>query len=226
MVINLLNLFFPKLCLACSDILTDNEVEICTCCRHELPLVDFKDLDENSMTSIFAGRVEIDKATSLLWFQKRSKVQRLLHNLKYRGMEQIGRVLGSWLGAKMCTSADFETVDMVIPVPLHRARLRQRGYNQVSEFGKTIAEYLNCPFEDDILKKASRTSSQVFKKRKARWQGHSSGFHLDNPNAISGKHILLVDDLVTTGATLEACINVLQSETKTKISLATMAIAD
>ena len=222
---NIFNLFFPKVCYTCNNQLTDNEIYVCTDCRHNLQVTNFHFNNDNFVSKIFYGRVKIDNATALFRFEKKSLVQQLLHNLKYRGFEDIGGFLGDWLGEELKTLDDYKNIDIVIPVPLHKKKLKKRGYNQVSKFGKHIADSLNAEYLDNVLIKITNTKSQVFKNRFARWNSHDELFTIQNKELITGKHILLVDDIITTGATIEACANILNKTRDIKISVATMAIA-
>ena len=226
MVKNLLNLFFPRHCLACDGFLNDNEKLICTGCRHELPLTNFHFENDSTVKNILYGRVELEKATSLLHFRKKSIVQSLIHNLKYRGHEEIGDMLGKWLGNELDELGWANEIDLVIPVPLHKSRLRERGYNQVTKFGQAIAGSLNVQFEDKVLLRQSATKTQVFKGRIGRSDLSEAKFVVTNPSIIEGKHLLLVDDLITTGATIEGCANALLKAHGVKLSLATMALTD
>ena len=226
MIKNLINLLFPKVCYACNNLLADQETHLCTNCRHELPITNYHITQSPSITKIFYGRVKIEQATALLKFSKKGKVQRLLHNLKYRGHEPISGMLGSWLGHELKSIASYQNIDLVIPVPLHKRKLRKRGYNQVTQFGEKIAKAINAEYNDTILVKISNTKTQVFKKRVARWINNQEIFSLQNKDLIAGKHILLVDDIITTGATIEACTSILQKAGNVKISVAAMAIAD
>ena len=212
--------------MGCNAILSDNEEFICTSCRHKLPLTNFHLNDDTSIEKIFYGRVQIENATSLLRFQKKGIVQNLLHNLKYRKQEKIGKYLGSWLGHQLKNLDKYQSIDAVVPVPIHKMKLRKRGYNQVSKFGREIADILKTDYIDDVLIKTSSTKTQVFKKRLSRWQDSNDMLSLKNKHKISGKHILLVDDIITTGSTLEACSNVLLQAPDIKISIATMAITE
>jgi len=228
MIKNLLNLFFPEVCLACDHQLRDNEEEICTNCRHELPTTNFHNEKNNSVEKIFYGRVKIEHATALLFFQKEGIVQQLIHNLKYRGFENIGTLLGKWLGHELKHSEYYNNIDIVIPVPLHKTRLKKRGYNQVEKFAQEIALALNAEYKTNILLKTASTKTQVFKKRLARWDSSKTSFNVENAHLLEAKHILIVDDIITTGATIEACANQLftaNSNKNLKISVATMAIA-
>jgi ComF family protein len=226
MVKNLLNLFFPKVCYACNGILTDHEVHICTSCRHSLPVTNYHFEQDNKVDKVFFGRVKLEQATALLKFQKKGLVQGLLHNLKYKGHEKIGEFLGVWLGNELKQTEHYKTVDLVIPVPLHKKKLRKRGYNQVAKFGEEIAKALQIEYKDNVLVKKSSTKTQVFKSRFARWNNSNELFFLENKDLISGKHILLVDDIITTGATIEACSIALLKAKDVKISVATIAFVE
>ena len=224
----MLNLLFPKVCGGCADVLRSNENVLCVECRHNLPLACFHRNNGDTMRKIFFGKVKIDDATALLKFQKRGVTQELMHNLKYRGQQEIGALFGAWLGQELVESASFNFIEMVIPVSLHPLRQRKRGYNQVTKFGSEIAKALQVPFYEDGLTKLTKTKSQVFKKRLNRFSsgdGTTDTYRLTDPSQIENKHILLVDDIITTGATLENCATTLHQAKNVKISLATIAIA-
>ena len=144
MIKNLLNLFFPEVCRACSNHLSDNELQICTSCRHNLPLTNFHDDHDNAVHKILYGRVKLEQATALLHFSKKGIVQQLMHNLKYRGQEDIGQFLGEWLGEELKGINAYLDVDVVVPVPLHKTKLKSRGYNQVDKlnFRDYVQAYL------------------------------------------------------------------------------------
>lgn len=225
MIKSLVNLFFPKVCLACKRALNDNEDIICISCRHDLPVTNFHFNNDQTVLKVFYGRATVENATSLLRFDKKSIAQHLIHQLKYKGHEEIGGLLGDWLGNELKTCEGYNKIDIVIPVPLHDKKLKTRGYNQVAKFAQQIAKSLNVQYVDDALLKVTNTTSQVNKKRFARWNHNEELFTLKNSKAIEGKHILLVDDIITTGATLEACTQVLNQSKNIKISIASMAIA-
>jgi ComF family protein len=223
---NLLNLFFPKVCEACNNVLIDNELLICTNCRHQLPVTNFHFDDSETVKKIVYGRVKLENATALLHFSKKGIVQQLLHNLKYRGHEDISGFFGKWLGAELSTIKAYDAIDIVIPVPLYKIKLRKRGYNQVTQFGKEIAKAINADYNDTVLVKSKATKTQVFKGRLTRWNTDGASFNITENNSLKGKHILLVDDIITTGSTVETCAMVLLKIDNIKLSLATMAIAD
>jgi len=225
MLKSIINIFFPKVCYTCHKLLNDNELDLCTNCRNNLPVTNFHFNNDNTVLKVFYGRVKIENGTALLRFEKKGIVQQLIHGLKYKGQEQIGVFLGDWLGGELKTLKAYEEIDVVIPVPLHKKKLKKRGYNQVAKFAQHIANSLNVLYIDDVLLKVTNTKSQTLKNRLARWTNNDELFTLQNKNSIANKHILLVDDLITTGATMEACITVLQQVENVKISVASMAIA-
>ncbi|WP_179353023.1 ComF family protein [Winogradskyella vidalii] len=223
---NLLNLLFPKVCEACNTVLTDNELLLCTSCRHHLPVTNYHFDDIEAVKKVVYGRIKLEQATALLHFSKKGIVQQILHNLKYRGHEAIGEFFGKWLGAELATIEAYKQIDVVVPVPLYKTKLRKRGYNQVAKFGKEIAKALNAEYNDTVLIKTKATKTQVFKGRMKRWNDDGALFNISENKSLTGKHILLVDDIVTTGATVEACASVLLKIDDIKLSLATLAIAD
>ncbi|MEN3323324.1 phosphoribosyltransferase family protein [Mariniflexile soesokkakense] len=221
----IVNLFFPKVCYACLNLLNDNEDTICVNCRHDLPVTNFHFDDDDSVKKVLYGRANIENGTALFRFEKKGLVQQLIHGLKYKGYETVGYSLGNWLGGELKTLDDYKTVDVVIPVPLHEKKLKKRGYNQVTKFGQQIAKALEADYIDDVLIKVTNTQSQTIKNRLSRWNSTDELFAVKNPEPLENKHILLVDDIITTGATLEACITVLNHAKNIKISIATIAIA-
>jgi ComF family protein len=176
------------------------------------------------MKNVFYGRFPIEQATALLQFHKKGITQTLLHALKYKGREEIGSFLGMWLGAELAECEPFQHIDLVVPVPLHQHRLRERGYNQVERFGREIATALQVPYRDDLLLKVSKSKSQVFKSRLLRATPEAT-FILRKKEQLNGAHVLLVDDIVTTGATIENCAQQLLTAKDIQLSVATMALA-
>ncbi|WP_313791239.1 ComF family protein [Lacinutrix neustonica] len=205
--------------------MTDHEQYVCTDCRHHLPVTNFHKHNANFVRNLFYGRANIINGTALLRFEKKGSVQQLIHELKYRDHQDIGLFLGHWLGEELSTIDAYKAIDLVIPVPLHKKKFKRRGYNQVTKFGQQIAKALKADYNENLLIKITNTSSQVNKKRFARWNNNNELFSLVNKEKIENKHILLVDDLITTGATIEACMQVLNSANNVNISIATMAIA-
>lgn len=227
-VLNILNdiksLFFPKICLGCNDFLISGEKTICTTCRHVLPITNFHKIEDNPVKKVFYGRVVIENASSFIWFHKNSITQQLIHNLKYRGFEEIGTFLGEWYGHELSVSTLYKNIDFVLPVPLHPKKLKKRKYNQVAEFAKCISEVIGATYRDDILIQTEKTTTQTKKRRVDRWLERKHAYSITTGVDYKGKHILLVDDVITTGATIEACAKVLKNRQNCKVSVATIAI--
>lgn len=224
----MLQLLFPRLCNGCQRSLLQSENVLCATCAHNLPLVCHHRTGSDAMKKIFYGRLSLVEATALLQFQKRGITQELMHNLKYRGQTEIGSFFGKWLGAELAQIPSFQSIDLVIPVPLHKQKLKKRGYNQVEGFGREIAHSLGIPYRDDILHKISKTNSQVFKQRLKRFNPiltQEQIFATVTTEALNAKHVLLVDDIITTGATLENCAASLLKKHNVLLSAATIAIA-
>lgn len=223
---NLLGLFYPKKCPTCAKVISNYEEILCLSCKMELPIIDFTDNEDNIIEKLFYGRIPVEAATSLLYFNKRGIVQRLIHQLKYKGQQEIGKFLGEWLGKKMLLTNRFNSLDCIIPVPLHPKKLKKRGYNQVDTFGESLSKRLEIPLINDKLLRISKSNTQTFKNRFERWKNVEEIFELSDKEFFKNKHILLIDDIVTTGATLESCCIQLLKTDNIKISIATMAITE
>ena len=221
----LTELLFPRLCVVCGDKLIEQEKWICLHCLHHIPRTNFHLEPDNRVAQLFYGRVQIEFATSFFYFSKGSKYQSLLHNLKYKGMKEIGEEVGKHFGIDLLQSPDFLSVDVICPVPLHPNKERKRGYNQSWWIASGIARQMQKELSDDNLKRVTATETQTRKSRFERWINVEGIFELTNPEAFSGKHILLIDDVVTTGSTLEACAQAILSKTNARVSIATLATA-
>ncbi|MFC4095549.1 ComF family protein [Euzebyella saccharophila] len=224
-IIDIITVLFPRVCFGCNAHLIRGEELVCTTCRNNLPLTDYSFNEENPVDRIFYGRINIEKASSFLFFSKKGIVQQLIHNLKYRNQEVIGDFLGEWYGQLLKDSKELDgKIDLVIPVPLHSKKLKKRGYNQVSKFAKKLAVYLEADYIDDILVKTANTKTQTKKNRLGRWQQQTSLYALNNPERLTGKNILLVDDVITTGGTMEICAQALSIGIDTKLYITSMAV--
>lgn len=224
MLKRILGTFFPRVCGACGVVLSTHERVICTECLHHLPFIEKQDIAENLIKKKFYGRLAIHRAAGLLFYHKKGLSQHLMHQLKYYGDERISRFLGQWLSGKLENRAWMKDIDLVVPVPLHKKRKRKRGYNQVEGFARAFVQRFNCEYGQHILTKTFNSSTQVFKNRWARTELKGGYFALKHKERIRGKHILLVDDIITTGSTLETCGRNLLKGEPAKLSLATMAI--
>lgn len=221
----LTELLFPRLCVTCGDKLIEQENWICLHCLHHIPRTNYHLESGNPVAQLFYGRVQIEHATAFFRFSKGSDYQKLLHSLKYKGMKEIGAEIGKHFAIDLMQSPGFSVVDVICPVPLHPDKEKKRGYNQSWWIASGIARQMNREFSDDNLKRVTATETQTRKNRFERWQNVEGIFDLSNPEAFSGKHILLIDDVVTTGSTLEACAQAIISQSGAKVSIATLATA-
>lgn len=220
------SLFFPNLCAACNGHLLRGEVAICTACLMDCPRTfDEHDPVDNPVARVFWGRVQLQSAASLFVFTKGGKVQELIHNLKYNGRKDAGIAAGKLFGNDLQKLTPFNTIDAVIPVPLHRDKFSKRGYNQAACFGEGIAQALNIPMYDHGILRLNATETQTRKNRGERWENVEDVFAVNKKIKLEGKHVLLVDDVITTGATIEACAIPLLQLAGTKVSVLSLASA-
>jgi ComF family protein len=182
-------------------------------------------LDENPVLKRLAGRLPLHFASAFLTFKKSGIVQRLLHELKYGNKPEVGYKLGKLYGVELAQSTDLSSVDLIVPVPLHEVRQRQRGYNQSAMFASGLSETLGVPWHETVTVRVHSTSTQTRKSRKERWQNVTDAFSVSSNAHIKNKHLLLVDDVITTGATLEACGMHLLEKGCGKLSIACIAAA-
>jgi len=220
-----INLFYPKLCAACGAHLLKQEKHVCTQCLYNLPKTNYHQYKENPVEQVFWGRVKITAATAYFFFEKENRFAKIIHQLKYRGKKEIGIEMGKIFGAELKDSIRFNKVDLIIPVPLHWKKQKKRGYNQSEFIALGIAETMGKSIDTTTLYRAIETETQTRKTRYERWENVENIFRLTSVDKITGKHILLVDDVITTGATLESCATTLLKENNTKVSIATLAIA-
>lgn len=212
------------MCFGCNTHLIRGEQHLCTVCRNQLPLTGYTFNDENAVDRMFYGRIFIEKASSFLFYTENGIVQQLIHHLKYKNQEQISNFLGDWYGQILKENHFHTTIDTVIPVPLHKKKLKQRGYNQVTMFAKKLAQYLNAEYIDYILVKTANTKTQTKKSRIGRLQNNKSLYTLSDSAYLKNKNILLVDDVITTGATMEICAKALLKAEGVKIYITSMAV--
>lgn len=215
------HLAFPYNCFGCKRALDENEYSICNQCLTNLPFTKYWDQTDNSVEKLFWGKIPIHKASSLCFFTKGGIVQELIHELKYKNKPQIGEILGGIYGQKL--REKYGDIDVVIPVPLHQSKLKTRGYNQCDPIARGIALALEKSYNTNVVKRLRANETQTKKGLYERWINVKELFQVDQPQFVQDKHVLLVDDVVTTGSTLEACAGAILQVPGARVSLATLA---
>ncbi len=218
----LVSIFYPHLCAACGNVLFLNEKVLCLKCFAALPRTGFYANSDNEVARLFWGRVPVRNAASFIIFNKESHYRRILHTLKYKGQQQVGTEMGRLFGLEL-KGTPFAEADIIHPVPLHPAKLSKRGYNQSELIARGIAKILKVPVVTDLILRIAETSTQTRKSRYERWENVRDTFRIRFPEALQGKHVLLVDDVITTGATIEACAEALLGVSGVTVSIATLA---
>ena len=222
---SVLALFFPKVCVGCQSFLLANEKVICTLCRHEMPLTKHHLNPKNEAFMKFYGRVPVEFVATLLYYHKRGIVQEIIHSLKYRGQEEVGTIIGEWFAEELKSIPKGFVFDAIIPVPLHKKRLRERGYNQVTTFGLGLSKNLNVPYNSCVLQRKIYSKTQVKKSFLGRTDVSDALFDVTFTEKDHHKHYLLIDDVLTTGSTLEACCRALLKIPGARISIVCMAMS-
>lgn len=223
---NIINLFFPKVCVGCNSLLLSSENVICTHCRHQIPITNHHLNPENEAFQKFYGKLPLEFAITLVYYHKKGIVQQLIHNLKYKGHEEVGNAIGDWFSEDLKTIPTIQTVDEIIPVPLHPRKKKERGYNQVITFGKSLSENLQIPMNESILHRKIYSKTQTKKTLLGRIEvNDQSLFDVTYSEKDTNKHFLLIDDVLTTGSTLEACGKALLKIPGTKVSIICMAMS-
>jgi ComF family protein len=218
-----ISLIYPRICYACGKSLYKYEKCLCTYCNYHLPKTNFHLDQDNPVSKLFWGKVNIFSAAAFYYYNKGTKVQHLIHQLKYKGHKEIGVYIGTIYGKELKKSVLFETVDVVIPVPLHPKKKIKRGFNQSEVFAAGLAEGMNILMDVKTLQRTYASETQTRKSRFARWENVKEIFALKDPETLENKHILLVDDVITTGSTIEACAQMLSAIPGIKISIAAIA---
>jgi len=220
-----IHLFYPRVCSVCGTDLMHGEGMFCITCLYDIPLTRFWNDKENPVAQTFWGRVSIEDACAYFFFVKGSKYRPILHKLKYKGQRDIGVELGVQFGQVLKNSVYYKNIHYVVPVPLHPKKLRIRGYNQAEAIAEGIAKVIGADLSTNHLIKTEYTETQTRKSRAERVLNVSESFSINNPKELEGKHLLLVDDVITTGATLETCAAKLLEVEGIKVSIAALAYA-
>ncbi|MBU3663588.1 MAG: ComF family protein [Bacteroidetes bacterium] len=222
---DVIQLLFPNLCLNCNKGLVKTERYLCLHCQLNLPETQYHLLKENGVEKALWGRVPFERAFAFLYFNQAGITQRLLHELKYRGNEELAFFLGSLYGQRLKKISDTMLLHGVIAIPLHPSKLRKRGYNQSLAFANGLAETLSIPNFSINIERIKATETQTKKNRWQRWENVNAIFNVNHPETLCNKHLLLVDDVITTGATIESCAKELLKKTSCKLSIASIAYA-
>ena len=220
---NLAQLFFPHLCAGCGSDIIDNKQTLCLYCIDQLPVTNFHMHANNPVEKIFWGRIPVVAAASYLYFTKGSILQHLLHQFKYKGNKEVGSFLGRQMGTAFIQSNRFSQIDALIALPLFPSKERKRGYNQAAVLCEGFSAVTGIPFLNNLVVRTVSTETQTHKNRIERWQNMEARFELTSASALSNKRLLLIDDVVTTGATLEACGHELLKATGAQLNIATLA---
>lgn len=222
---SLIDLFFPEVCGGCDSLLFHGEKTICIRCRHNIPMTNHHLIVENEAYNKFYGKLPVEFVSTMCYFHKKGIVQEMIHKLKYKSCEEIGSAIGSWYGEDLKKIESLKSVDEIIPVPLHKRRLKERGYNQIATFGKSLAESLGKNYNDQLLVRNVYSKTQTRKNRLGRSTNSQSVFDVEFSGNAHGKHYLIVDDVLTTGATLEACGRAIAKIPGVKISIVCIAMS-
>jgi len=222
---NLLSLLYPRLCVICGEPLIESEKFFCFACFLKLPRTYYHLIPENQAIERLAGKVSLEKASSYFYYSKGGIAQKLIAEIKYRGNRNLGEWIGAYLANDMISSGFFRGIDYLVPVPLHRSKEKKRGFNQAEKIAKGIALVTKIPLEINNVFREKANTTQTKKGLFDRWKNTQNLFNLKNTKLFKDKHILLIDDVLTTGSTLEALAQSLLKSKGIKISILTLAIA-
>ena len=222
---DLVSLFYPRVCLACGNVLYKSEQILCFHCLYHLPKTNFHLKADNPCIQQFWGKIDFKAAASCYYFTKAGKVQHLIHQLKYKGCKEIGSYIGQLYGPELKKSPDFENISAVIPVPLHPRKQAKRGYNQAEWFALGLSQGMKITLDTTTLIRSKASETQTRKSRFMRYENVKEIFEVTDTGCLAGQHVLLVDDVITTGSTLEAAGNALMSIPGITVSVASIACA-
>ncbi len=222
---DILSLLFPGLCYGCGNHLMRNEKLLCTECYILIPRTNYHLEPDNPVEQLFWGRCKVERAAAFSFYNRDSRIRRLIHNLKYKGVREIGSELGKIYGLALKKSDFLEGIDLIIPVPLHPSKERIRGFNQAEIISEGVSEASGIPIDTKTLERITLTATQTKRSRYERWINVDGIFHIDDRSSLKGKHVLLVDDVITTGSTIESCVNELNKCDEVRVSVAALAVA-
>lgn len=214
-----LSLLFPRYCVICNNVLSKGEEYLCMRCNMDMPRTNYHQITDNPMEQLLWGRIAVERATAWFFYTKGSPYNYLIHQLKYKGQKDIGCMAGRYLASEIKNSTFFNDIDFIVPIPLHPKRLRTRGYNQSERIAQGISDITGIPVKTDYIVRKKNTQTQTRRSRYTRIENMEEVFQLTSPGENTDRHILLVDDIVTTGATIASCGRVLQQDNNIRISI-------
>ncbi|MEG1545792.1 MAG: ComF family protein [Bacteroides sp.] len=221
--IHFLHLLFPQSCVVCGGRLLSQDKYVCFHCKAEMPLVRDRLLKGNEVEQRFWGQLPIERASSLFYYIHENNYRRIVIQLKYNGQEEIGEVMGKYMADGLLQTDFFEGIEVIIPVPLHPKKRRLRGYNQSECIALGVSQTTNIPLDTVTVERKVANVTQTHKNHQERWDNVENIFAVIYPERIQGKHILLIDDVLTTGATLLSCAGEISKVSGVKISILTLA---
>jgi len=221
---NFISLIYPELCVICGEPLIENEKFFCFACYLKLPRTNYHLIPVNQAIERLAGKISLEKASSYFYYSKGGIAQKLVAEIKYRGNSNLGEWIGAYIAKDMISSEFFQGIDYLVPVPLHRSKEKKRGFNQAEKIAEGIAQVTKIPLEINNVFREKANTSQTRKGVFDRWKNTLNLFNLKNPELFKEKHILLIDDVLTTGSTMEALAQSLMKSQGVKISILTLAI--
>lgn len=221
-----ISLLFPRCCVVCGRPLAKGEECICAMCNINLPRTNYHLQKDNQVEQLFWGKIPLERATSFFFYRKGSDFRQILHQLKYGGQKEIGAIMGRYMASELTVSGFFEGIDVIIPVPLHKRKQRIRGYNQSEWIARGISAVTGIRIDTEVIVRRKHTDTQTRKSTFERWENVDGIFELHHAESLKGKHLLVVDDVLTTGATTVACASRLVEIEGVRISVLTLAVAE
>lgn len=218
-------LLYPEICIGCGEALLHHDKMICMECSIDMPVTHFEKHKDNPVERLFWFKTDIQEAAAAYFFAKKSRIQKMVHSFKYKGNDKAAIFLGEKLGQIIKESGRFKTIDLIIPVPLHPNKLKIRGYNQAEKIALGMTNTLEIPTNTTALLRATHNPTQTKKGLFSRWNNVKAIFELAKPEQLEGKHVLIVDDVITSGSTIEACANQILQTPNTKVSIVSLALA-
>ena len=221
------SLFLPRTCLACGRVLLENEGCVCLACRYNMPLTNFAKRKDNPIKLLFENVLPVESAAAMFWFVGGTEWQRIIHNFKYHGRWFFAQKMGEWLGEELLDSGNFDDIDLIVPIPLHYRRRLRRGYNQSEQLALGVGRKMGVECDFRSVRRRHYNDSQTSKSRSERWDNVEEIFDVRRAERLRGKHILLLDDVLTTGATMASCASAIVKacEGNVRISIASLSVS-